>query len=613
MGIQGPAFVHQTEASPGVIQGPAFVHQIEGIPSTIQGPAFIHQIEGIPSTIQGPAFIHTVGSIMTISAPLVSADSQAYRGAIENADQLLTNEILSAVAARTLWANAGGAATSITVGGGTAGAGAGHTVTIRSGGGALAGGGITVEGGTTTGSGTPNSVLVKGGAASGTGNGGLLELQGGPAVAGNGGGVIVTGAPGLGTDKDGGDVSLVAGARSGSGVQGRVVFTSGETIYGLTAVGVAGPTLTTSASTIIEAINEIDGLASTADSLSATLGAGPTTGANNITVTTGQSITGADELTLVSTTTGTASLDSGTTGAVNLGTGASAKTVTVGSVTGAAATTIQSGSGSMIFTAGGIFDVNATGVVTIDGSTVTLTSAGVLSLDGTGIATSATTLTADAGLAIATTTTGALTLDSGTTGTISIGVDGTNAKTLNLDSGTTGALGIGTSAFAKTITLGNVTGATGMVYNAGSAGHSFTGDLNVAGGTLSLDSTSGAVGTVLHAETELTGMSGATATAASFIPAGALVLAISTRVTTTITGATSWDIGDGTDVDRWGAAIALTTAPPTTTDPTDYLDNTVTWQGSTAGDVVLTANGSNFTAGAVRIVVTYMSLTAPTA
>ena len=164
-------------------------------------------------------------------------------------------------------------------------------------------------------------------------------------------------------------------------------------------------------------------------------------------------------LSIVTTTTGALSLDSGTTGAVSLGTGASAKTVTVGSVTGAAITTIQAGSGAMTFTAGGIFDVNATGAVTVDGSTVTLTSAAALSLDGTGIETSATTLTADAGLSIATTTTGVLTLDSGTTG----------------------AINLGTSANAKTITIGNVTGATALVYNAGSGGHAFTGPMGFFG------------------------------------------------------------------------------------------------------------------------------------
>lgn len=104
----------------------------------------------------------------------------------------------------------------------------------------------------------------------------------------------------------------------------------------------------------------------------------------------------------------------------------------------------------------------------------------------------------------------------------------------------------------------------------------------------------------------LSALSGPTATAVGLIPAGSLVMGVVARVTTPITGATSFDIGDGSDVDRWGAAITTTT-----TSPTDFTDNTLSWTTS-AGDVVFTANGGNFTAGAVRLVVTLMSLTAPT-
>tara|TARA_R100001244_G_scaffold25113_2_gene25462 strand:+ start:114554 stop:115786 length:1233 start_codon:yes stop_codon:yes gene_type:complete len=138
--------------------------------------------------------------------------------------------------------------------------------------------------------------------------------------------------------------------------------------------------------------------------------------------------------------------------------------------------------------------------------------------------------------------------------------------------------------------------------------------VNAAGldvqGAVSVTSTNTAIGTIQHTETLLSGLTGATVTATSLIPAGALVLGVSARVTTTITGATTFDVGDGADVDRWGTAIVLTAA--TLVQPADYTDNTVVWQGSAAGDVVLTANGSNFTAGAIRVVVTYMSLTAPT-
>ena len=107
------------------------------------------------------------------------------------------------------------------------------------------------------------------------------------------------------------------------------------------------------------------------------------------------------------------------------------------------------------------------------------------------------------------------------------------------------------------------------------------------------------------ASTELTGLSGSTVTAVGLIPAGSMVIGVTTFVTTAIGGAASYDVGDGSDVDRWGAGIT------TDSDPTDFIDNTLSWTTSAAGDVVLTANGGNFTSGAVRIIVTFMSLTAP--
>ena len=55
--------------------------------------------------------------------------------------------------------------------------------------------------------------------------------------------------------------------------------------------------------------------------------------------------------------------------AVNLATGGTAaKTLIMGSTASTSATTVQTGTGAMTVTAGGIFDVNATGAVTIDSS-----------------------------------------------------------------------------------------------------------------------------------------------------------------------------------------------------------------------------------------------------
>ena len=225
-----------------------------------------------------------------------------------------------------------------------------------------------------------------------------------------------------------------------------------------------------------------------------------------------------------------------------------------------------------------IYDAG-TNVLSLDGaaatfdsdSTLSLASTGALSLDSTtnAIQTNPTTITSDAALSVLTTGATALTLDAGGSAAVNVGT--TNASAVNI-----AAPGI-TTTIGETLTG---LGANGAAWN------------------------------VQTATTELTGLSGATATASSLIPAGSMVIGVSTRVTTAITGATSFDIGDGSDVDRWGASIAIGLG--TTSDPTDFADNTIQWQTSAAGDVVLTANGGSFSAGDVRIVVTYLSLTAPT-
>ena len=99
--------------------------------------------------------------------------------------------------------------------------------------------------------------------------------------------------------------------------------------------------------------------------------------------------------------------------------------------------------------------------------------------------------------------------------------------------------------------------------------------------------------------------SGATVTVAALIPANSIVLGVTARVTTAITGATSFDIGDGTTANLFGddVAVALNTTSNNTIAPTRY---------ATATNVVLTANGGNFTGGAVRLTVHFLTLVAPT-
>jgi hypothetical protein len=103
----------------------------------------------------------------------------------------------------------------------------------------------------------------------------------------------------------------------------------------------------------------------------------------------------------------------------------------------------------------------------------------------------------------------------------------------------------------------------------------------------------------------LSALSGASvATTGGFIPDGAVLVGLTTRVSTAITGATGYDIGDGSDADRWGANVAV--ALNTSSDNTNWTAGTI--QCFTAAqEVTLTAVGSNFTGGAVVIVAHYLA------
>lgn len=107
---------------------------------------------------------------------------------------------------------------------------------------------------------------------------------------------------------------------------------------------------------------------------------------------------------------------------------------------------------------------------------------------------------------------------------------------------------------------------------------------------------------------------GATTTASNFIPAGAVVQAVTGVVTTLITGATSFDVGDGSDADIFADGIAV--ALGTQFDLTDANGSGSPLAGrklyQTANDVVLTAVGSNFIAGVVELELWYDLYVAPT-
>jgi hypothetical protein len=111
--------------------------------------------------------------------------------------------------------------------------------------------------------------------------------------------------------------------------------------------------------------------------------------------------------------------------------------------------------------------------------------------------------------------------------------------------------------------------------------------------------------TVKSVKQTLSALSGASVTTTgTFIPDGAVVVGVTTRVGTTLTGATGYTIGDGTDADRWGDITG--TAIGTTSDNANWTAGTIECF-TAGGNVTLTANGSNFTAGAIEICVFYLA------
>jgi hypothetical protein len=100
----------------------------------------------------------------------------------------------------------------------------------------------------------------------------------------------------------------------------------------------------------------------------------------------------------------------------------------------------------------------------------------------------------------------------------------------------------------------------------------------------------------------------------TFIPAAAIVLGVVARVTTVIAGAgaSTFALGDGTDADLYGTALAF--AADTTVDHTDWTASPLThsWSAS-AQALTLTADAGQFDSGVIRLTVFYIDTTAPTA
>jgi len=109
------------------------------------------------------------------------------------------------------------------------------------------------------------------------------------------------------------------------------------------------------------------------------------------------------------------------------------------------------------------------------------------------------------------------------------------------------------------------------------------------------------------ARATLSGVTGASVTATNLIPDGAIVMGVTTKVTTGLgvtSGTTGYTVGDGTDVDRWGAIVG--TAAGTSSDNRDWTATTVQ-AFIAANNVVITASGGNFDGtGVIYVSVQYL-------
>ncbi|PRX28668.1 Protein of unknown function [Meinhardsimonia xiamenensis] len=121
--------------------------------------------------------------------------------------------------------------------------------------------------------------------------------------------------------------------------------------------------------------------------------------------------------------------------------------------------------------------------------------------------------------------------------------------------------------------------------------------------TLAL-SPNGAATRLTVAEETLTNLAGPTVTSSIVIPARAIALCVSTRTTSAITGATSYDCGIIGSPAKFGGSLSTATGAS---------NLGIIWPEAFWVDtpIVLTANGGDFTDGAVRIAIHAFAFTPP--
>ena len=155
-----------------------------------------------------------------------------------------------------------------------------------------------------------------------------------------------------------------------------------------------------------------------------------------------------------------------------------------------------------------------------------------------------------------------------------------------------------------------VTGGSRVVLHRSSVG-ALTGTTGDNVNTDTISSTIGGAGAFIRQKQITVDLTGSSVSWANAIPTGALVLGVQAITKTAISGSTGLQIGVAGDLTRYlntntvtaGATFGIANQASTEVSPRFYLATT---------DLVLTSKTSAFTAGQVRVILTYMVFTAPT-
>jgi hypothetical protein len=128
-------------------------------------------------------------------------------------------------------------------------------------------------------------------------------------------------------------------------------------------------------------------------------------------------------------------------------------------------------------------------------------------------------------------------------------------------------------------------------------------DANVFTATQTFASPHGASLAIKILEEELT-LSGASGASTIVIPNGSICFGVSERVTEAVTGASSFKVGISGEPNKFGDLLGLSLASTNfgIIGPTAFYANT---------PIIVTANGSNFTGGKVRLAIHVLQVTPP--